>query len=88
MNALMKRLHRLEAQSFFGSPGRPRETLRVVVQSVCGPAKLETSRCTRTLQGNGLLTEFVHELRLLPLDSKGTGPRYRCALLPAESVLP
>jgi len=59
MTSLVRRLRKLEAQLCFSSPDRPRETLRVVVSSVCTPANLETSTCKRMLRGNGLLTEVV-----------------------------
>jgi hypothetical protein len=59
MKTMIRRLRRLEALCAITADGQPRETLRVVVRCVCGPPRLETSKCTRTLGRNGLLTEVV-----------------------------
>jgi|HubBroStandDraft_4_1064222.scaffolds.fasta_scaffold156760_2 hypothetical protein len=59
MKMMIRRLRRLEALSTLTADGRPRETLRVVVRCVCGPSRLETSKCTRMLGRNGLLIEVV-----------------------------
>jgi len=60
MTNLQRRLKKLEeALSAFPSDGRPRRTLRVVVGYDSGPAKLETSKCHRRLDRNGLLYEVL-----------------------------
>ena len=57
MKAMGHRVRRLEKQ--FAVPTGPRERWRVVLSAVHRAANLANSRCTRTLNSFGLLTEIV-----------------------------
>jgi hypothetical protein len=60
MKTMIKRIRRLESLSSVAVDGRPRETLRVLVQYVGEPAPLETATCHRRIDRNGLLMEVVY----------------------------
>jgi hypothetical protein len=67
MKAIVRRLHKLETRAMFPAVGVPRNSIRVVVQPVCGPLNLAASKCKRMISENGILTEYVE------LDGIGDG---------------